>query len=81
MPASKIWTIKSKPLRVMRQMSTFWNHNKEYFHILKNKHNQRIFILTPIALISEKVRFQNKERGKLYFLNKMMNRIITYRYM
>ena len=46
---STIWTIKSKPLRVVRQMSTFWNHNKEYFHI-KNEYNQRTFILPPIAL-------------------------------
>jgi len=50
--ASTIWTIKSKQLRVMGQMSTFWNHNKEYFHISKNEHNQRNFILllSPIAL-------------------------------
>ena len=46
-PAPTIWTIKSKPLRVMRQMSTFWNHNKEHFHVLNNEHNQRTFLLHP----------------------------------
>ena len=46
-PTSTFWTIKSKPPWVMRQMSTFWNHNKEYFHMLKVEQNQRTFILPP----------------------------------
>ena len=44
---STFWTIKSKPLRVMRQMSTFWNQNKYYFHKLKVEHNKKTFILPP----------------------------------
>ena len=48
-PASTFWTIKSKPLRDMRHMSTFWNHNKEYFAYKKWTY-QRTFILTPYRL-------------------------------
>ena len=35
--ASTFWPIKSKTLRVVRKMSTFWNHNKEYFHMLRRE--------------------------------------------
>ena len=31
----------------MSQVSTFWNHNKEYFYMLKVEQNQRTFILPP----------------------------------
>ena len=48
LPASTIWTIKSKPLRVIETNEHFWNHNKEYFLILRNEHNQRTFILPTL---------------------------------
>ena len=49
----------------MRQMSTFLNHNEEYFYILKNEHIQRTFILPPpLIAFMKRLEFLSKEEDK-----------------
>ena len=58
-PASTFWTTTSKLYGVMRQISTFWNHNKKYFHMLKVEQNQRTFILPPSLMNRDVTKSQN----------------------
>ena len=76
-PTSTFWTIKSKPLRVMRQMSTFWNHKKEYFHMLKVEQNQRTFILPPPSRLKRINPSPINNDFSLYFLEGYLNMAVT----
>ena len=45
-------------------MSTFWNHNKEYFYMLKVEHNQRTFIYPPPSRLKS---FASSKQAKLTY--------------